>query len=86
MAKKSSGGGFLNSFLSGPAGGLPSITGGDARSSASSTSVNRGVFNYNGDFTTGGSGAGVNTGSTSNINMLVFGAIILGAIYLWKKM
>ena len=86
MAKKSSGGGGggLASMLMG--GGLPSITGGEAKSEANSGSKNSGVFNYQSDFIVGGSGAGVNAGSTNAINMAVIGAIILGGLYLWKKM
>jgi hypothetical protein len=79
------GGGLLSGFLSGPAGGLPSITGGDARSDAVSQAINRGTFSYSAPFTLGGSGAGVNTGGQGLMQIALVGAIILGGLFLWRK-
>lgn len=84
--KKSAGGSVLSGFLGGPAGGLPSITGGDARSDAVSQAINDGVFSYSSPFILGGSGAGVNTGNQGLMQIALIGALILGGVYLWRKM
>jgi len=84
--KSAGGGGMLSGFLGGPAGGLPSVTGGDARSDAASQAINDGVFTYSSPFITGGSGAGVNTGNQGLMQIALIGALILGGFYLWQKM
>lgn len=73
-------------FLSGPVGGLPplALSGGHAYSGADSFASNRGDFTYSAPFTFGGSG-GVNTAGEGAMQTLIVGAIILGAILLWRR-